>query len=258
MNKTSIEFVTRLVVEKHNQVKSSLDSLLLIIAKEDKELKNKVVEKLLTDLQSLIDVVPQEGRPNWIGRLVSFSRNYYKSKDTSTLLKQILTIHSEIMNHNWRFDQTGDLGFNFDAIFNKYKKESRLNDLFDSIVKILEKMISDGHIDSIRVLESLNKIIATIKRNKNGSYFSIMSTWQFFLHFMKNVLWEELTSIPVLGTLLKALETTANEMDQELVSLHQNIQKDMEEEFKIPMQAVSYSSTGKVLSFQKGNFDVHA
>lgn len=258
MNNTSVEMFTRLIQSKFVEFRDALQVLLGKIVLEDKDAKIDAVKNLSTKTTFLIELLDAKDRPQWLTTINSACANFNATQDTVRLHSSITPVIHQAINHTWRFDNPTSLGCNFDAIFKKYKDESRLNELFDSIVSILEQMVDDGHIDSITVLKNLEKIIATIKRNKNGSYFSMMSTWQFFLHFMKNVLWEELTSIPVLGSLLKALETTANEMDQELVSLHQNIQKDMEEEFKIPVQALSYSSTGEVLSFQKGSFDKKA
>lgn len=77
------------------------------------------------------------------------------------------------------------------------------------------------------MLSALGKLISTIKRSKDGSYFSLNSSWEFLLSFLRNYLWGELSKLPVLGTALEALEKTIRETNEEMSRLHIQVKDEM-------------------------------
>lgn len=258
MNNTSIEIFTRLLVEKHEELRRNMNHFFRTVTLEDKNQKVLAVQTLLKSSVSLIDLLSSKDRPQWLNTVKSSCDNFMRSKDSFKLLNSLTLLKNKVDNHDWWTDNPTALGCDFDAIFKKYKDESRLNELFDSITSILEQMVTDGHIDSIRILDQLKKIIATIKKNKNGSYFSMMGTWNFFVHFMKNVLWDELTKIPLLGSLLKTLAEVTDEVDKELELVHKQVGEEVEKEFNTPLQSITYSSTAKLLPTTSITFEATA
>jgi hypothetical protein len=129
--------------------------------------------------------------------------------------------------HHWEFGQVSEAAFDFDSIFEHFKKESRLPEFFDQIIRLLEEIEASGEVDSVSMLRALGKVIATIKKCKDGSYFSLNSAWEFLLSFLNNYMWGELSKLPVLGTALEALGNTIKEAEEEMFKVHKQVQDEL-------------------------------
>ena len=108
-------------------------------------------------------------------------------------------------------------------------------------------MINSGEIDSITALKNLEQLIAIIKQNKSGSYFSVMMSWEFISGFTKNLVWQELSNLPGIKQLKSAFEKTVEEMDVELEEMHKSIADEMKNKYKTQVQALTYKSKSENL-----------
>lgn len=169
-------------------------------------------------------------------------------------MRGFLPLKVALDEHVWSFEQNPEASFDFDSIFEHYKKESRLPQLFDEIVELLEEIQNSGEVDSLMMLRALGKVIATIKRSKDGSYFSMNSAWDFLLNFLNNYLLAELSKIPVLGTALEALEKTIKEADAEMCSLHKNLRNELIRVVGEDVKALSRNASFPFLTYnESGN-----
>lgn len=139
----------------------------------------------------------------------------------------------------------------FDAIFQHYKSQSRLAELFDEIIKILEEIQASGEIDSVAMMNALGKVIATLKKNKNGSYFSLNGAWSFLITFLKNYMWAELSKLPVLGTAMGALEKTIEETNEEMSKVHSEIQHEMMTTVENEVKGLQKKTSFQFIEFNK-------
>lgn len=97
------------------------------------------------------------------------------------MLNHIIANRNKALSHAWSFkNDSTEANYSFDELYERFKKDSKLSDLFDSLVETLEKMIASGEIDSISALKSLEQLISVIKQNKSGSYFSVMGAGNLF------------------------------------------------------------------------------
>ena len=117
--------------------------------------------------------------------------------------------------------------FEFDEIFERYRSQSKLPELFDAIIEVLKKIRDSDAVDSKSMLDALNKIIATLRINIKGSYFSTHSAWKLLLAFCKNYAVIELKKLPAIGSMVEALEKTVQECDQEFVKLQEDIKEEI-------------------------------
>ena len=143
------------------------------------------------------------------------------------------------------------MAFDFDSIFEHYKSESRLPELFDDIIRILEEIQSSGEVDSLTMMTALGKVLATLKQNKDGSYFSINSAWEFLVSFLKNYMWGELSKIPVLGTAMAALEKTIKETNEEMFKVHSSVEAEMSNVVEAEIKGLKNKSSFKFVSYDK-------
>ncbi|WP_200882488.1 hypothetical protein [Halomonas sp. TG39a] len=259
-NESVIVFM-RFVKEKHRELCESLDRLVNSLVGENASQKAKISEETLKTAQDLQSTISKSDRPDWLSGLIQGLNHFHnKSWNQQHLIKHLIDNLSKIKEHRWQFENSNEKPFDFDSIYEYYKSESRLPELFDEIISILEEIQSSGEIDSLTMMKSLGKVISTLKQNRDGSYFSLNSAWDFLVSFLKNYMWNELSRLPVLGASMEALEKTIKETNEEMFKVHSAIEKEMktvvESEIKglkgkSDFSFVSYDRTGLTLNDNK-------
>ena len=253
----SFQLFLRLIKQKHQALRETANALLRALAGEELNAKKNAARSMLQAANDLRAVLSNSDIPPWlsetINQLSAFVDGRWKSYD---LLSNFIPQKSALENHRWVFEENAEVAFDFDSIFEHFKKESRLPELFEEIVRLLEEIQESGEVDSVTMLRALGKVISTIKRCKDGSYFSLNSAWEFLLSFLNNYLWVELSKLPVLGTALEALSKTIRETNDEMFRLHTQVRDEMtrvvEEEVKVlanksAFSFVAYDKTGRLL-----------
>lgn len=252
--KSSEKMFQAVLREKHEQFKSGLLSLLDAISNNEqanKLMANKHLQKVGDELASIL---AQSDRPDWLIRINEATRVFAKrSPDKVTitagasfnLLKELVSLYPAVMNQEWVFEDGDQMpAYNFDDVFARAKRNSRLSELFDTMISSLEALLSTGAIDSLKAIEALKKLITTLSQNKDGSYFSTIASWKFVRTFTKNYIWKSLENIPGVQTVKSAFEETLKEMDLEIEGLHRAISAELLEKFEIsPSPALSHDSS---------------
>lgn len=223
----TLEFFTRLVKERHQELISASQSLLISLAGENQEKKLSAAQHTLKIAIDLRAVISNNDIPSWLTDTIYQLQNFTNTHRTADLIINFVNIKPLIEKHQWIFDQNTDKSFDFDSIFEHFKNESRLPELFEQIIRILEEIESSGEVDSLTMCRALGKLIATIKKSKDGSYFSLISGWEFLLSFLNNYMWGELSNIPVLGPMFEALSQTIKETNDEMFKVHNQVQNEM-------------------------------
>jgi glycogen synthase len=245
------------VREKYDQFKAALSSLLSDISNNDQAKKLESNNRLRKVAQDLSDILAVEDRPAWLNRTVTVTANFAKenpkpnsirSGSSWRLLSELIAIYSETMGHVWNFEEDSSDAYNFDEVYQRARKSSKLDELFDSLISELEILLNTGEIDSIKAIDSLKKLMKTLSENKNGSYFSTIASWQFLQSFTKNIIWESLNKVPGVQSSKVAFEKTLNEMDIEMDRLHDEITSELQERFSIkPNESLKHDSGGPQL-----------
>jgi len=248
----SNELHLRLIHERHSALIKASKDLLMILAGEDLAQKKAVAQQTLQLATDLKVVLSNADIPAWLSNLLSWLPPFIAGNwKTSDLMINYVQLPAEIQGHTWTFEQGSEPAFDFDEIFNHFKKESRLPDLFDEIVRLLHEIESCGDVDSITMLNALGKVISTIKRCKNGSYFSLNAAWDFLLSFLNNYMWGELSKLPVLGTALDALKKTLIETEEEMSKVHKQIQDEMMRRVGSQVKALANKSTFPFMTYDR-------
>ena len=253
----SVQFVLRLIEKKHDYAILASDRLFSVLPTDDQNAKKRAATEILEAVTDLHALLPKSDVPSWLSTAISALTQYVDGRwSPFDFLSNFVDIHRSLKNHSWSFDDSAEVPFDFDSIFEHYKKESRLPELFDQIILILEEIQNSGEVDSVMMLRALGKVIATVKRCKDGSYFSLNGAWDFLLSFLNNYLWGELAKLPVLGSALEALGNTIRETNDEMFSVHNKIRDEMArtigEEVKVlesksDFSFVTYGKTGRLL-----------
>ena len=241
----SVKFLLRLVQEKHELVKKELNNLFETLSSDNHDEKVTANNNLLKVCKDLSISLSETDRPNWLNTLISetgvYSANHKSIGHNFRLLNNIVSQRNNALGHNWSFDKSSmEADFNFDYIYEKFKNDSKLSNLFNVLINTLEKMISSGEIDSLTALKSLEQLISIIKQNMSGSYFSVMTSWEFISSFTKNLIWQELGNLPGIKQLKSAFEKTMKEMDIEMEALHKSIADEMKIKYKTTIHSLTY------------------
>ncbi|MBI3123051.1 MAG: hypothetical protein HYZ10_01470 [Ignavibacteriales bacterium] len=232
----SVLFFLRFLKEKHELFKSRLNNLFAVLVENNHEAKKKSAEQFYKAAQDLRDNLSDQDSPHWLNESVSaidyYLKNITNSGINNALLRRLLLIHNDAISHQWQFEDTQMiLAFDFDSIYEQCKRESRVDELFDNIISCLRKLIESEEIDSIKIKNTLERLIATLSKHNSASYFSIHSMWDFLGHLMKNVLWEELESIPGLSGVVKGLRKTIEETGIEMEDLNSKMKNSMNQKY---------------------------
>lgn len=247
-----VQFHMRFVNEKHKELINSLNDLVDHLVGEKLEVKKLKAEIALTKSNDLKASISNQDTPKWLPPLISGLQNFKSGGWKLThLINHLISNQKIIKEHIWIFDNPSEQAFDFDSIFQHYKSESRLSELFSEIIIILEKIQQSGEVDSVSMMSALSKVIATLKQNKDGSYFSINSAWSFLISFLKNYMWSELSKIPVLGTAMEALEKTLKETDEEMFRVHTSVQQKMQNIIELEVKGLGNKSNFSFVGYNK-------
>lgn len=248
----SLQLFLRVIQERHSSLNASAKTLIRELAGLDPNNKKVVAENTLRAATDLRAILSSNDIPPWLNEIISQLTNFTSGNWAAPdLLVNFINVKGQAAAHQWKFAQASEAALDFDSIFEHFKKESRLPELFDQIIHLLEEIESSGEVDSVSMLRALGKVIATIKKCKNGSYLSLNSAWEFLLSFLNNYMWGELSKLPVLGTALEALGKTIKETDEEMFKVHNQVQEELVRTVSAEIKALSDKSTFPFVTYDR-------
>ncbi|MCC6124467.1 MAG: hypothetical protein IT426_05880 [Pirellulales bacterium] len=245
-NNSSVETFNRFVEERYRDLINKMSELINALAGDDKQNKVSKAKIAFEASNSLSQALAVRDRPQWLQPISNTLQNYINHNGHQNvgneLINTIGLFYGAATNHKWAFDFSDDKGFDFDGVFKKYESESQIPMLFDKIVEILEKIVKCEQLDSRKIIVSLEKIIATLKKNRDGSYFSMMASWNFAITYLKNVAWNALLEIPGLNVLVNSLRETLDETNKEMEKLNSNMQDDLHKQLHAEFPVLKYNA----------------
>lgn len=253
----TIEFVKRLVTERHSALIGALDDFLNELVTENEKSKKEKAQIVLTSANKLIDTLSQQDTPSWLTSIPKFVGSYANDSLTSQqILSNLINHINYSKRHDWNLELRLDDAFDFDKIYEEYRNQGKIPELFEKIIQQLILIRDSGAVDSISLMNALNRVISTLDSNKNGSYFSINSAWEFFISFLNKYLWKELGKLPVLGSAFEALKEVIDETNNEMFSLHSNIQQKLQETIESDIKGLENRTQFNFLSYNKSGHTI--
>ena len=243
-NGPDVDVFLRSVESRFQNFKTCLSQLLHLLvtgADNEKVAKAKETLDIATTLQS---VLSRQDQPQWLEPVISSLRPYIQTNGSpgfaTGLVTTIASNYQPTVNHQWAFEHSDGEGFDFDGVFRRCEAESKIPELFDRLVEILDKIVQCEDLDSRKVIHTLETIIATLKANRNGSYFSVICTWNFAATFLKKVAWSTFLEIPILKIPVQALRETLEQTDKEFEKVHENMRSDMNNQLHAELPVLAY------------------
>lgn len=248
----SAQFHMRFVTEKHRELTESLDELVSALVGEKLETKKARANASLQKANDLKSSISRQDCPAWLTSLIT-GLGYFVGGNWQQvrLIEHLFVNIGLVRDHKWSFEDLSESAFDFDSIFDHYKSQSRLPELFEEIVRILEEIRNSGEVDSVAMMAALSKVISTLRKNKDGSYFSINSAWSFLVSFLKNYMWAELSNFPVLGPVMEALETTIKEANEEMFRVHSAVQSGIKEVVEAEVKALKMKTEFRFIGYDR-------
>lgn len=245
--KEGFKAYVRLVNDKHNALKSALTNFIQAFSAENKERKISTAQAVLEAVAVLKQHLSSEDRPTWISSLEREIHRYIqptKNNERSRLqvFQIMIGLYPRIQSHIWNFDQSSEnLAIDFSTIYRECFDSSRVASLFDELIQHLETIIDSGEIDSKKATYALERLIATIKKNSRGDFFSTRGVWEFSTAFLKNYGFEILESTPGVKQAVKALRKTMSELDVEFSEVHNEVKDRLEGITKTEFPMLQYN-----------------
>jgi hypothetical protein len=242
----SVDFFLRFLGERFQAFRAALNSFLHTLALEDRAKKLDTAQAVLASLDDLKRAMSANDHPNWIAPLEQ-KLNWYRKHAASQadaglqVINAVLQLNPSIESQKWNFaDSASNSAIDFAAIYQEYYKGSRVPELFDELVTQLQQIIATGEIDSLTTIKALEKLIATIRKNARGDYFSTRGAWEFTQLFFKNLSIELLENIPGLKHAVKAVRKTMSELDLEMSQVHDQVKQKLTESVSGDLPMLEY------------------
>lgn len=198
---------------------------------------------------SLFERVHESLHPEWLGTVMDLSDRSSGSFGYGGINEFVVHWFSDVSKFNWHDRLMVKKEIDFDEIFYRCKAESRLPELFDEVIGLLDKIKKSDEIDKLSVISGLDKVTASLKENKEGSFLSFKSSWQFFKCFAINYLQGELSGLPSLAAMGAALLKAIDEADLEFKSLSENMNTDLDAQISSTMGRLPNINSRNILGY---------
>lgn len=174
---------------------------------------------------SLSELLPAKRVPNWLDSLkknLSALAGEFRG-NRPLLAETIVLLRGQLESHHWDFEPGPQV--DFEAMCNNYYREYGIESLFTEVIRLLEAIIASGEIDSLRMKQSLEDVLAVAKKGKSSSFLAQMFTWNFLKEWMRNSVWEYAYLTPLAGPLVKALKKTIDEGSEKFEQVGHNAEE---------------------------------
>lgn len=258
------EILIKIIKKRHEHIIATSAEFVKILAGDNTQVKRNKAQELVRVINMLTPFLVESEVPEWVPKLENHLNSFAQATiDPSTMLDHFLPIWDEIRTQKWEASASGH-EINFEAIFEEYRKKSRLPELLEKILGTLQQIHKSEEVDSKTVLVSIERLMSTLSSAKKGTYFSLRGAVAILTTFLKNYLWEELEKLPGLGSALTALRKTIDELDEEMQVVSSEVAIELNArvaaEFKGPktmpeFSFLAYDSKGGTISNQKSTAD---
>lgn len=221
----SVEVFRRTLNARFRSFKSELDATLKAFSEKKDEQSRGFAEKLAHAGRDLESILSNNDLPAWVLPITNAAKAYAANPQHDGPRWQLLQV---AMNFYPSVKPIGELTashsvYDFDKLYDTLLKEGSLPELFQRMIDVVSQIIESGQVDSLTVTRSLEKLLAILKANQNGSYVSVWQSFSFS-KFLFNCAIGYLKSIPTIKVFLEAWEKTIEEGERKIAQLQASLQ----------------------------------
>ena len=223
-------------------MRSAINYFIKMISLENRDAKIAAARSCEAAVESLSSILARNDRPQWILSLQSLLQGYIRTpaNDIDTgqrTIEALVSILPSINQQEWHFLDQESPAVDFQAVYKEFYDGSRVPDLFEQLINQLQQIIDSREIDSVRVLEALNTLIATVRRNSRQDVLAAYGTIGLAKTFLYKFLWAVLDEIPGVKVFSKAIRETINELEDEFTNMQTRASERVAELVKARMPA---------------------
>jgi hypothetical protein len=217
-----------------------------LVISNDEQKEQRIVQTREAAAQ-IWSLLAEADRPSWLQSIMALLGHTRQSCSFPQLIDSLMPLREIALGHHWVVATVPDDAMDFDEVFERHKRDSKLGDLFDEVVTVLIKIAETQEVDSRAMVAVLRRLIATIQRSRNGSFSSMSTCLQFLMGVLENFVLEELRKIPILGSLVIALEKAVTDLQVEVSSVGTKALQELETRAKTVVPEVLYNRVGSEL-----------
>lgn len=196
------------------------------------------LEVAADNLSSMLD---ESDIPGWCRELRSICRLFGAGShrgDYPEIFSRFTRATNAAKSHKWEFGVAQVPGIEFDVVFDEAVKNSRVPELLDRLIDLLEQCVEADELDSKRLDEALRRVIRILKANRRPSYSSAFLTRDFLFSVAGRWVFGELEKLPGIGTLVSAIRETVAEYDRTVNALPEAARPKLESEIATEFPAL--------------------
>lgn len=241
----SLEMFHRSLTERFSTFKQDLELLLRALTCLNVDQRKLAAAKALQSTEDLQRLLSGSDYPPWLpeiqSALVANKDLLERDNHSFVLTRSIAKLYALVQSHQWSFQaETDALAVDFDGLYERHREQSSIADRFDELIETLEQLVLSEEIDSRKAIKALEKLIATLKKNRKGSYFSQVASWDFVYGVFRIWLWDELCKVPAIGGCLKAIRKSLEHTNEEMSKLHKTLRADIKNQTKAEFLFLMY------------------
>lgn len=241
-------------VRRHFQmVRDSVDQMVRAVAVGDPRRLQTLASELYGTMVQIENLVAMASRPPWTAQLKiavqpARAAGFTELAHRETLALVLASIFSDVSRFKWQSDVAteNDLAIDFDQLFVRFRDEALLPDLFERLAQSLQALLDSPaeEIDSRRVHRALRMMVALLRKNQHGSYFSMVVTLDFVGGVFRHWVYNEIVKLPAVGGLLKAIIGALEETRSKMALTHQRMQSEVQKAKESPgeLPSLEYSA----------------
>lgn len=216
----STKLLQHLISERHEVMCAAISYFIKTISLENRDAKIASARSCEDAVEGLCSILARYDWPQWIPSLKGILHSYIQQSANDIDIGQrtieaLVGILPSINQQEWNFLDQESPAVDFQAVYKEFYDSSRVPDLFEQLMNQLKQIIDSREVDSVRVLEALNMLIATVRRNSRQDVLAAYGTIGFAKTFLNKFLWAVLDEIPGVKVFSKAIRETINELDEE-------------------------------------------
>jgi hypothetical protein len=192
--------------------------------------KIKILKNMINEIDFFKRVLKKEDYPDWLKQIDIL----IKKTDTNNFNKN--TLPDLYNNIELSYKQKWPFSVDFEEIYKHYRSESKLEELFDKLIELLEEIIKNKELKEDIVINGIKKIIELVKYNQGKSYYSDEGLIKFIFIFLKNIAIETIKKIPGMDIILNSLGQTVRDIAAELDNIHKKTASKIEDESAIQIR----------------------
>jgi hypothetical protein len=230
-----LDFYLKTLDDRQSEVQARIRSLMEALVGSDQSRKIARAGEALQSIKDLLNLLPSGNKPGWVDqisqRLTELINGQSGGNTPEGVWSHVYSNFDEIFRKKLSQYKPDLGGVDFDALYRTCYESSKIPSLFDELVRTLQQVIESDAIDSRRVVKSLESLIALLRKNRNGSYFSTFSTTQVVCTGLRNIFFEVLKDVPGIAGVIRGVETSCQELQIEWGQFNEELKTKVREAF---------------------------